>query len=220
MSSPAHQRRRRRILSWIPIGIVGLICVGFIVAANLIQGSWWADDEPIASTDQTSPRGMSMFTQTGVDYLTRDGFVKIEVRDGSEPADALGLPEDGTRRIEPIVPVQAILLGVDGVIDIDLVRSITLETSDGRLSAVEISTDNDGTWTGSFAEVIDVASEWGFGAEELESLRSDMERPSDDTGLQQAALSEREYNGARVTAAITVHGDEGFVTATFTIRPL
>ena len=222
MSTADRRRIRRRILSWVPITVVAVICAGFVVAANVMQDSWWSAPEPTAAADQRSAKGMSVFTGTGIDYLTRDGYMKVELRDASESARSLGLDSDGSRTFEPIVPINAIMLGADGVIDLDLVRSVTVVSEDDRVAAVELLTDNDGAWTAAYAEVADVTSEWGFTPDDLDALRDDLtaRSRSADGMPYRAALAEREYHGARVSAEIAVDPAGSQVTARFVVKPL
>jgi hypothetical protein len=221
MDATRRRHARRRILSWIPISVVALICAGFVVGAVTMQDSWWTDPEPTAAADQRTPKGMSMFTGTGVDYLSREGFVRIELRDSAEPATTLGLDADGTRTITPIVPVDTLILAEDGVLDLDLVREIVIETADDAVSAVHLRTDNDGAWTGAYAEVASVASDWGYTAADLAKLRDTLtdRAQAADGDAYAAALDPRTHLGAAVSAEIAVDQRAASVTATFTMRP-
>jgi hypothetical protein len=221
MDATRRRHTRRRLLSWIPISVVALICAGFIVGANTMQDSWWTDPEPTAAADQRSPSGMSVFTGTGVDYLSREGFVRIELRDGAEPATALGLDADGTRTITPIVPVDALVLAEDGVLHLDLVREIVIETTDDAVSAVRVRTDNDGAWTGAYAEVANVASDWGYTDADLATMRDALtdRAQAADGNAYAATLDARTHLGATVSAEIAVDQRAASVTATFTISP-
>ncbi|WP_374977952.1 hypothetical protein ACEYYH_09610 [Microbacterium trichothecenolyticum] len=66
---------------------------------------------------------MSVFTESGVDYLTREGTLRMRVGSGSLPSSELGLDANGARSFEPIVPIEAVAIAPDGSFHIDLVRS-------------------------------------------------------------------------------------------------
>lgn len=215
----ARRRSRRKLLSWIPITIVALLCVGFVVAAVAMQNSWWIDADRPASADQEAADGMSIFTGAGIDYIGRQGLMKIRVTEDALPADELGLPADGSERFEPIVPVTAIILGGDGVFSMDLVRSFTVTTTDGRVDSIELSRVSDGAWLTVFPYLNSVAERWGFTAADVAALQDDLTAASREEGADQysAAIEPVLHNGALSSAEITVDTRSSQVTVTFEV---
>ena len=92
-------RRQRRALSWVPITVVAIICVAIAWGALSIQNSWWTDPAQTPSTDQVTDDGMSTFTRAGVDYLTRQGVVRIDLRETLDRKPCLLRP--GHRQVLP-----------------------------------------------------------------------------------------------------------------------
>src|SRR3546814_16513507 len=80
-----------------------------------MQNSWWTQTDPTPAGDQQAADGMSRFDRAGVDFFTRDGIVRLELRPDAAPATELGLAADEPATIEPIVPVPAMVLAKAGV---------------------------------------------------------------------------------------------------------
>jgi hypothetical protein len=78
--------------------------------------SWWVDPDRAPSSDQRASDGSTLFTSAGMDYAGATGVMIIRVSDESLDAEALGLDDDGVRRVDPDVPVQVRVLGADGAL--------------------------------------------------------------------------------------------------------
>ena len=221
-SRSQHQvRNRRRVLrSWIPISIVALLCVAFVVAVFAVQSSWWADEDPTPATDQVAPDGMSVFSGPGVDFLTRDGALRVKVRADSLPADELGLESEGTQTIEPIVPVRGVVLGADGAFMVDLVRSFTITTANNRVEAIKLVQDGRGMWLSVYPQLERIAPAWGWTKEQLAQLQTDLATASRNGSgpTYSARLPEVVHKGALVSAEVTIDFDGGSVGLAFTIK--
>lgn len=223
MPSPSEQRiraRRRALRSWIPISIVTLLCVGFVVGVIAVQNSWWTAEHPRPAADQAAADGMSVFSGPGVDFLTREGVMRVKVRADSLSADELGLKQRGTQSIEPIVPVRAVVLGADGAFTVDLVQSFTITTTNDRVEAVELVQDGRGMWLAIYPQLERMAPSWGWTAEQLEQLQTDLTTASRNTSAPtySARLPEVLHKGALVSAEVTIDFDGGDVGLAFTLR--
>ena len=215
----ANRRVRRRLLSWIPISIVALICLGFVVASVLMQTSWWIDEARPASADQEASDGMSTFTEAGVDYLTRQGTLRMRVGSGSLPTSELGLEANESRSFEPIVPIEAVVIAPDGSFHVDLVRSFTVTTSNGEVESVKLVREANGDWLSVFPNLERMAQYWGWTDADLEQLQRDLTAASHDGNGRQysAELPAVEHNGALVSAQVDIDLPRADVTAAFLI---
>jgi hypothetical protein len=218
----ARRRARRRLLSWIPISIVALICLGFVVASVVMESSWWIDEDRPASADQEASDGMSVFTEAGVDYLTREGTLRMRVGSGSLPSSELGLEANGSQSFEPIVPIEAVVIAPDGSFHVDLVRSFTITTSNGEVESVQLVREANGDWLTVFPDLERVAKFWGWTDADLEQLQRDLTAASHDGNGKQysAQLPAVEHNGALVSAQVDVDLPESGATVTFAISQL
>ena len=219
MTDAERRRRRKRLLSWVPTAIAALLCVGVIVGAVVVGGSWWS--EPEAATDQQAEDGSSLFTQTGVDFLTRQGELRVKLREDGLSAEQLGLEPDGERTIEPLVPVTAIILGEEGTFSIELIDAFTLVTEDGELAAVVTSPQGRPTWANAMSSLRSVAPSWGWSPEQLTQLNEDLlAAQRQDGDAYSAELPMVESKGARVGARLDVDTRSSSVALTYTFRTL
>jgi hypothetical protein len=215
----AKRRARRRLLSWIPISIVAVLCAGFVVGALVMQNSWWLDDDRPASTDQQASDGMSMLTDAGADYLTRRGILRVKVGEKSLPAAELGLEADGERRFDLITPVQAVVLADDGTFYVDLVRSFTVTTSKGRVESVRLERDTNGDWLSALPSLQGMAESWGWTDADFARLQDDLTAASHegDGKRYSAELGPVEHNDALSSAEVAVDLDASQVTVAFIV---
>lgn len=215
-------RSRRRLLSWVPISVVALLCVGFVVAAIAMQNSWWTDPERAPDSDQQASDGASLFTESGVDYLTRQGMLRVKVRADALPASELGLEPDGSQSFEPLVPIQAVVLGADGAFHLDLVRSFTVTTADDRVQSIDLEQESNGDWLSAFPNLERMAPSWGWTPADLDKLKNDLTAASrqTDSDSYSAQTPPIERNGALVSARIDVDVAAANVTVVFTVSSL
>lgn len=217
--SPAQRRARRRLLGWLPITFVALICVGVVIAAVLMQNSWWTDSRRPAAADQQAADGTSMFGGPGIDYLTRQGVLRIRIGEDSLPARTVGLEERGRQTFRPITPIEAVVVAPDGAFYLDLVRSFTVVTDGDRVESVELVREADGAWQSVFPQLRDVAPSWGWTDADLERLQDDLTVASaaEGGGVYSARTAPVAHKGAEVSAEVSVDVPNADVTATFVI---
>jgi hypothetical protein len=208
LRDPRARARRRRLLSWLPTAIVAAICVAFVVGAVAMQSSWWTAPTGTPAVDQQEADGASRFDTAGVDYFTRDGSVRVKLRDDAASATDLGLPADGERTVEPIVPVTVVVLGPDGAFAVRGVSSFTVTTSADEVTAVSVIPDLPPSWQSASADLERSALNWGWQQSDIDTLTADLAaaaRSADGTAYA-AALVPLPSKGLVVDARIAVDG--------------
>lgn len=219
MQATRTRARRRTILSWIPTVVIALICAGVVVGAFAMQTSWWVQPDARPAPDQEAADGMSIFDAAGVHWFTRHGVVKVALRSGSTEASGLGLDSDGSRRIEPIVPIDAVVLTPDGVLTFESISSIDITTVENRVTSVTIGHDGDGAWTSVFARLEALAASWGWTTDDLDGLVADLAAASQESGATaySADLPVIAVRGAQAHAQVDVDTATASTTLRFTL---
>lgn len=203
----AEKRRRKALLSWVPITIVALVCAGFVVGAIAMQNSWWTQDDPTASDDQQMSDGTSRFDRAGVDFFTRQGTMRVKLREDAAPASALGLDADGRQDFAPITPVTAVIVAPDGAFAYELVDSFSLETEGDRVTEVRLLLDGAKTWAGVTSQLQAMAAEWGWTTAQLDQLTQDIGDKMRAGGETVVPLPSVTVKGATVSAEVAVDTD-------------
>lgn len=208
MISSRARARRRRLLSWLPTAIVGAICVAFVVGAIAIQNSWWTAPTGTPAGDQQEADGASRFDTAGVDYFTRDGSVRLKLRDDAAAATELGLPAAGERTIEPLVPVTVVVLGPDGAFAVRGVSSFTVTTAADAVTAVSVVPDLPPSWQSASADLERSALAWGWQQQDVDTLSEDLTTAARaaDGSAYAAALVPLQSKGVVVDARVAVDG--------------
>jgi hypothetical protein len=214
----ARTRRRRRILSWVPISVVALLCVAVVIGAFVMQSSWWTDLNRAPSDDQEGPGGSSMFGDGGVDYLTREGRLRVIVRPDSPSAGELDLPERGERTVETRVPVQGLVSVAEGAISFDTISAFTVHTASDRVQSVDLVLDGVGDWLAAVGDVESRSSMFGWSSDDLERADEGLlaARRAGESRYR-AAFPAREYDGAWVSAVIDVDVASSAASLTYTV---
>jgi hypothetical protein len=136
-----RKERRRRTGAIVAVVVMLAILVGISIGAIGFNNSWWTQSNPVASNDQKAPDGSSRFSQTGIDYFTRTGVVKVSMGADRPTSAQLGLSTSGARHVDFLVPLTVRATG-GSTLSFPLVDSLDVISSGGRLSAIEI-TPND-----------------------------------------------------------------------------
>jgi hypothetical protein len=163
-------RRTRTLLSWLPAALLVLIIGAIVVGTFTVQASWWAEDDPEASSDQKAADGGSMLTDAGFDYVNVEGVLRVRVGDGALPASDLGLRANETKEAEFRRPVQALIAAGDEVHVVEDVVTATATATDDRLTAVTVGIDGAGSWRGAIDGLRARADEFGWDASQFEGL--------------------------------------------------
>ena len=143
VAAEARRRKehRRRVGAIVAVVVMVVILVGAAIGAVGFNNSWWTQANPVASNDQKAPDGSSVFSQTGIDYFTRTGVVKVSMGADRPTSEQVGLASSGTKHIDFLVPLTVKATATTSL-SFALVDSLDVISSGGRLSAIEI-TPND-----------------------------------------------------------------------------
>lgn len=163
-------RRTRTLLSWLPAALLVLIIGAIVVGTFTVQASWWAEDDPEASSDQKAADGGSMLTDAGFDYVNVEGVLRVRVGDGALRASDLGLRANETKEAEFRRPVRALIAAGDEVHVVEDVVTATATATDDRLAAVTVGIDGSGSWRGAIDGLRARADEFGWDASQFEGL--------------------------------------------------
>ncbi|WP_431799094.1 hypothetical protein [Microbacterium kunmingense] len=163
-------RRTRTLLSWLPAALLVLIIGAIVVGTFTVQASWWAEDDPEASSDQKAADGGSMLTDAGFDYVNVEGVLRVRVGDGALPASDLGLRANETKEAEFRRPVRALIAAGDEVHVVEDVVTATATATDDWLAAVTVGIDGAGSWRGAIDGLRARADEFGWDASQFEGL--------------------------------------------------
>jgi hypothetical protein len=212
--------RTRSLLTWLPATIL-VVVIGLIVLATFaVQGSWWAEDRPAASTDQKAPDGSSMLTDAGFDYVNVEGLLRVRIGEGALPADQLGMPADGEKSAEFRRPIRAVVAGGEDVYVVDDIAALSAVTQNGALSSVTLVFDSPGTWTDAVNKVRDLAPTFGWEEAQMAGLDAELaEFNRDGTGDAFTAVVGPSHGGAQVTATLSFFRGGGATPVSLTFEP-
>lgn len=212
--------RTRSLLTWLPATIL-VVAIGLIVLATFaVQGSWWTEENPAASTDQKASDGSSMLTDAGFDYVNVEGIVRVRIGEGALPAEQLGMSADTEKSAEFRRPVRAIIAGGDDVYVVDDIAGLTAVTERGELASVTLAFDSPGTWTDAVTLVRALAPTYGWDRAQIDSLEDQLaDFNRDGTGDAFTAVIGPSDGGARVTATLAFDRGSGTTPVTLTFEP-
>jgi hypothetical protein len=212
--------RTRSLLTWLPATIL-VVVIGLVVLATFaVQGSWWAEENPAASSDQKASDGSSTLTDAGFDYVNVEGIVRVRIGEGALPAEQLGMGADTEKSAEFRRPVRAIVAGGDDVYVVDDIAGLTAVTESGELASVVLAFDNPGTWTDAVNRVRSLAPTYGWDQAQIDSLEGQLaDFNRDGTGDAFTAVVGPSDDGARVTATLYFDRGSGTTPVTLTFEP-
>lgn len=212
--------RTRSLLSWLPATIL-VVVIGLIVLVTFaVQGSWWAEERPVASADQKASDGSSMLTDAGFDYVNVEGVVRVRIGEGSLPADELGMAADTEKIAEFRRPVRALVAGGDEVYVVDDVAALTAVTTAGELASVTLAFDAAGTWSDAVNRLRALAPTFSWEAAEIDALDEGLaEFNREGTGDTFTALVGPSEGAARVSATLYFDRGSGTTPVAVTFEP-
>ena len=214
----ARERTRRRRITSRVIGIVGsvsLIAVAVFCTLGFAN-SWWVEKTP-ASSDQHASDGSSVFTQAGIDYFTKQGVLRVTMGDDRPRAAELGLPASGTKHVDLLVPVKVTVTGAETV-GVDIVGSLDVVTSHGRISAIELPFD--GGYHSLIQQVQELAPRMGWSAADIDrfTTRLQASRAAHDFSAYSATIGPVLHDGMRLSATLSADATSG-PTLVVTFQP-
>jgi hypothetical protein len=198
VDAAAEARRRQRVRRRAGIisrtGALVVLILTAVVMSLGFSNSWWVQKHPAPSSDQVAADGSSAFTQAGIDYFTRVGTLSVTMTPTRPDSTALGLPRNGTKHLDLLVPVTLLAHG-DAVLRIKDVGSLDVITSGGRISAVELPTE--GSLASSMAHVRELAPIAGWSETAVSRF---------DADLKKSRVADN-YTGYTATIGPSVRGD-------------
>jgi hypothetical protein len=212
--------RTRSLLTWLPATIL-LVVIGLIVLGTFaVQGSWWAEEQPAASSDQKASDGSSMLTDAGFDYVNVEGVVRVRIGEGALSAEQLGMGANSEKSAEFRRPVRAVMAGGDDVYVVDDIAALTAVTESGELASATIRFDSPGTWTDAVNQVSGLAPTFGWDQTQIDALDEQLaEFNRSGTGDALTAVVGPSTGGARVTATLYFDRGSGATPVTLTFEP-
>jgi hypothetical protein len=212
--------RTRSLLTWLPATAL-VVVIGLIVLATFaVQGSWWAEENPAASSDQKASDGSSMLTDAGFDYVNVEGIVRVRIGEGALPANELGMAADAEKTAEFRRPVRAIVAGRDDVYVVDDIATMTAVTRSGELASVTLVFDNPGTWSDAIGRVTALAPTFGWDQSQIDALDDELaEFNRSGTGDVFTAVIGPSSGGAQATATLTFFSGSGGTPVSLTFEP-
>jgi len=214
----ARERKRRRHITSRVIGIlgsVGLIAVAVFCTLGFVN-SWWVEKTP-ASSDQRASDGSSVFTQAGIDYFTKQGVLRVSMGAERPRAAELGLPASGTKHVDLLVPVKVTVTGTETV-GVDIVGSLDVVTSHGRISAIELPFDSD--YHGVIQQVQELGPRMGWSAADIDRFMTRLQasRAAHDFSAYSATIGPVVHDGMRLSATVSADATSG-PTLVVTLQP-
>ncbi|SFS17316.1 hypothetical protein SAMN04487846_3513 [Microbacterium sp. cf046] len=216
----AVSARTRTLLTWLPATVL-VVAIGLVVLATFaVQGSWWAEENPAASTDQKATDGSSMLTDAGFDYVNVEGILRVRIGEGALPAEKLGMAADAEKSAEFRRPVRAVVAGQDDVYVVDDVAALTAVTQDGELASVTVALDGTGTWADAVKRVTALAPTYGWDQAQIDALDEELaDFNRDGTGDGFTATVGPSEGGATVTATLYFDRGSGSTPVSLTFEP-
>jgi hypothetical protein len=138
------KRKRPWWFGWIPAVILVVIIGGIITATTLLARAGLGDPVPRPTEGQVTDLNWSSFTEEGLAYIDASRQVRIDLSRGPALAADLGLEDDGSLTIGPkdngdVVLDYSLIINGGGEGpggDKFIVGQLTIETTDGAISAI------------------------------------------------------------------------------------
>jgi len=214
----ARERKRRRRLASRVIGVIGSLgLIGIAVFCTLgFINSWWVEKTP-ASSDQHASDGSSVLTQAGIDYFTKQGVLRVTMGTDRPGAGELGLPASGTRHVDLLVPVTVEVTGTETV-GVDIVDSLDVVTSGGRISAIELPSESD--YHGLIQQVHELAPSMGWSVADIDRFTVELQasRAAHGFTAYSATIGPVRHDGMRISATMSADATNG-PTLVVTFQP-
>jgi hypothetical protein len=218
--SVAPSSRTRALLSWLPAGILILIIAGVVFTTVAVQNSWWAEKEPTASSDQRATDGSSKLSDAGLDYVNKEGTLRVRVGEGALPATQLGIGADEHKSATFRRPVRVVVAAREEVYVVDEVESMSAIAQDDRLTAVSLDVGQALPWSRAYATVQGLADEFGWDPAEIASWEkqiSDFTRDHTEGAFTAEVTSS---SAAAITGTLVFDRGTGNTTLTIAFAPV
>ena len=212
-------RRHAQLLSWLPAAILLVVIGGVVFTTIAVQNSWWAQDDPVASSDQRASDGSSKLSDAGLDYVNVEGVLRVRLGDGALPTTRIGLARDEEKTGEFRRPVKAVIAAGDEVYVVNEVESMHAVAKGGRLSSLTLGVGQALPWSSAVGTVQGLASEFGWNQDEIaawEQQISDFTRDHTE-GTFTAAVTATD--AATITGTVAFDRASGYTTLSIAFAP-
>lgn len=211
--------RTQTLLSWLPATILLLIIGGVIFGTIAVQNSWWAEEAPVASSDQKATDGSSKLSDAGLDYVNVEGVLRVRVGEGALPVTEVGLSADEEKKAEFRRPVRTIVAAGDEVYVVEDVETMTAIAKDGELASVSLGVGQVLPWANAVGTVQGLASEFGWSQDDIaawDQQISDFTRENTEGSF---TAEVKATDAATVTGTVVFDRASGNTTLTITFEP-
>jgi hypothetical protein len=136
---------------------------------------------------------------------------------GRPSAAALGLPASGTRHFDLLVPV-TVKLTASRTIDMDMIGSLDVVTSGGRISAIGLPMN--GAYAALIQQVEDLAPQFGWSDSDISRFTAHLQasRAAHDFTAYSATIGPSQHDGMLVSASLSADATSS-PTLVVTFRP-
>lgn len=168
-------RRRSRALSvWLPTALLVAVILGVVFVTIAVQNSWWAEESPVASSDQKASDGSTMLTDAGFDYANVEGFVRVRVGEGALTATELGMGTDAEKTADLLRPLRAVIAGGDEVQVVDDVIRVAAVSRNDMLTSVTLGLDGASAWSDALAKMSALAPSMGWDPAQIAAFEGEL----------------------------------------------
>lgn len=171
--------RRRRLLGWVPAGILSVIIAGALITSSVVIQRGLDEPAPPPDGAQVTGANLSLFTDEGLAYIDRSRKVRFDLSEPPVAASTLGLPENGTLVIEPpetgLSYSVAVFGGGAAPGGLTLNASeLSVETDDGELVAVRVPVSGASRFTDLLGELRADADLYGWDVSDADRYVQEM----------------------------------------------
>lgn len=216
----AVSSRSQTLLSWLGPAILLLIIGGVVFGTIAVQNSWWAEEDPVASSDQKATDGSSKLSDAGLDYVNVEGVLRVRVGEGALPATEIGLAADEQKTGDFRRPVRAIVAAGDEVYVVDDVETMTAIARSDRLTALSLGVGRALPWSDAVGVVQGLADDFGWSHDDIAAWDdeiSDFTRDSTEGAFTAEVTS---TDAATITGTLVFDRGSGYTTLTITFEPV
>ncbi|WP_241245786.1 hypothetical protein [Microbacterium sp. 4R-513] len=213
------ESRRQKLLSWLPAAILLLIIGGVVFTTVAVQNSWWAEDQPVASSDQKAADGSSKLSDAGLDYVNVEGVLRVRIGERALPATEIGLGADEEKSGEFRRPVRAVVAAGDEVYVVEEVETMHAVSEGNELTTLTLGVGQALPWSSAVGTVQGLASEFGWDQDEIASWEEQISDFTRDHTEGTFTAEVTSTDAATITGTLVFDRATGYTTLSITFAP-
>ena len=213
------ETRRQKLLAWLPAAILLLIIGGVVFTTIAVQNSWWAEDEPVASSDQKAADGSSKLSDAGLDYVNVEGVLRVRMGAGALAASKIGLGADEEKSAEFRRPVRAVIAAGDEVYVVEDVETMDAVAGGGELSALTLGVGQPLPWSNAVGTMQGLAAQFGWNQDEIASWEEQISDFTRDHTEGTFTAEVTSTDAAKITGTVRFDRATGYTTISVTFAP-